>query len=124
MIYLKASMRAPRRAPKDWGTSVSNSYRYKTYHPAFPHESTANQFFDPDQWNAYYQLGRFMAADLLQVEISEQSPAASPYRFTREELFRKFENLVDSNMLEFHLATWDEKIREGHAAAGEIQSGG
>ncbi len=124
LIYLKASMRAPRRAPKDWGTSVSNSYRYKTYHPAFPHESTANQFFDPDQWNAYYQLGRFMAADLLQVEISEQSPAASPYRFTREELFRKFENLVDSNMLEFHLATWDEKIREGHAAAGEIQSGG
>jgi hypothetical protein len=123
LIYLKASMRAPRQAPKDWGTSVSNSYRYKTYHPAFPHESTANQFFDPDQWNAYYQLGRFMAADLLQVAISENPSDVGQCRFTRDELFRKFENLVDPSILEFHLAAWDKKMREMQTAPREGKRG-
>ena len=111
LLYLKGSMRAPLRAPKDWGIDESKSYQYKTYHPAFPHESTANQFFDPDQWNAYYQLGRFMAADLLQVAISEDPSDASQCRFTKDELLRKFANLVDRDALEFHLAAWDEKMQ-------------
>lgn len=42
-----------------------DTYKYKIYHPAFPHESTADQFFDPVQWESYYQLGQFIGADVL-----------------------------------------------------------
>jgi hypothetical protein len=41
------------------------TYKYKIYHPSFPHESTADQFFDPIQWEAYFQLGQFIGCDLL-----------------------------------------------------------
>ncbi|MEO1714382.1 MAG: hypothetical protein AAFU60_13705, partial [Bacteroidota bacterium] len=30
-----------------------STYKYKIYHPNFPHESTADQFFDPVQWESY-----------------------------------------------------------------------
>lgn len=71
LVYVKSSLRAPER----WRTIDSDSFAYKTYHPAFPHESTANQFFDDVQWRAYYRLGRFMAGDLLQQDTTD--PAAS-----------------------------------------------
>jgi len=112
LIYVKASLRAPRRAPKNWGKAESKSYNYKTYHAAFPHESTSDQFFDPDQWNAYYQLGRFMAADVLQVAISEEFSDDWQCRFTLKELYKKFENLVNSDALNLQLAAWDEKMQK------------
>lgn len=66
-VYVKSSVTAPqgkpdlsREDPLKYGT-----YKYKIYHPAFPHESTADQFFDPIQWEAYFQLGQFIAADIL-----------------------------------------------------------
>jgi hypothetical protein len=31
--------------------------RYRTLHPDFPHQSTADQFFDEEQFEAYRQLG-------------------------------------------------------------------
>ena len=46
LIYLKASMRLPLLAPRCQKEKESKAYKYKTYHPDFPHESTANQFFD------------------------------------------------------------------------------
>ena len=48
-----------------------DTYKYKVYHPAFPHESTADQFFDPVQWESYYQLGQFIGADVLNVKASK-----------------------------------------------------
>jgi len=65
LVYIKSSM----LAGKTWKVSTDDSYFYKTYHPSFPHESTANQFFDEQQWTAYYQLGRFIAGDLLNVDV-------------------------------------------------------
>jgi hypothetical protein len=112
LIYVKASLRAPRRAPKNWGKAESKSYNYKTYHAAFPHESTSYQFFDPDQWNAYYQLGRFMAADLLQIAISEEFNDDWQCRFTLKDLYKKFEKLVNSDALNFQLTVWDEKMQK------------
>ena len=38
----------------------SQGFHYKMSHPAFPHETTANQFFDEQKWDAYYYLGRKM----------------------------------------------------------------
>ncbi len=39
-------------------------YSYKNYHPTFPHESTADQFFDETQWEAYKTLGENISKDL------------------------------------------------------------
>lgn len=41
-------------------------YKYKIYHPSFPHEPTSDQFFDEVQWEAYYQLGQHLADDMLE----------------------------------------------------------
>ncbi|TNE51875.1 MAG: hypothetical protein EP344_16345 [Bacteroidetes bacterium] len=66
-VYVKSSVTAPvgkpdldKRDELKYGT-----YKYKIYHPEFPHESTSDQFFDPIQWEAYYQLGQFIGAEIL-----------------------------------------------------------
>ena len=38
--------------------------RYRTNHPEFPHESTLDQFFDEEQFEAYRQLGVHAARGL------------------------------------------------------------
>lgn len=38
---------------------------YKTLHPAFPHQPTANQWFDESQFESYRQLGRTSAESAL-----------------------------------------------------------
>lgn len=71
LVYIKSSVTPPqgkpsinrRRDPLRYYT-----YKYKIYHPEFPHESTADQFFDPVQWTAYYDLGRFICADVLGID--------------------------------------------------------
>jgi hypothetical protein len=52
LIYLKASMDSHE------DTSV---LQYKSAHPAFPHESTADQFYGEDQFESYRTLGRDIA---------------------------------------------------------------
>ena len=37
---------------------------YKRLNPSFPHQITADQFFDPEQWESYRKLGNYMAADI------------------------------------------------------------
>lgn len=67
-VYVKSSVTAPagkpylneKEDPLKYGT-----YKYKIYHPDFPHEATSDQFFDPIQWEAYYQLGQYIGADVL-----------------------------------------------------------
>ncbi|WP_420404558.1 hypothetical protein [Nisaea sp.] len=38
---------------------------YKTDHPAFPHEPTSDQFFDPGQFEAYRELGNAIGEDMI-----------------------------------------------------------
>jgi hypothetical protein len=38
---------------------------YKTDHPAFPHEPTSDQFFDPAQFEAYRELGNAIGEDMI-----------------------------------------------------------
>ena len=52
LIYIKSSMTGDEPAP------VEN---YKQGHEAFPHETTADQFFDDDQFESYRALGVHMA---------------------------------------------------------------
>jgi len=48
LIYLKASLT---------GDEVSDVLQYKAQHAAFPHESTADQFFSESQFESYRALG-------------------------------------------------------------------
>lgn len=93
-VYLKSSVTAPVGRPDinredylKYGT-----YKYKIYHPAFPHESTADQFFDPIQWESYFQLGQWLAADLLGCEDPTMYDAENPYMISLEELQDHFEH--------------------------------
>ena len=42
-----------------------NVYNYRKLHPDFPHESTADQYFDDAQFEAYRALGFHIAEELL-----------------------------------------------------------
>jgi hypothetical protein len=117
LIYLKASMRLPLQAPSSQKEKESKAYKYKTYHPDFPHESTANQFFDEYQWEAYYQLGRFMAADLLEIKITTDKPTdGGECKINSiDELLKKFEELADKEAL-------DEKKQEEEEEEANLMS--
>lgn len=52
LIYLKASMT---------GAEDTSIRQYQDAHPAFPHESTGNQFYGEDQFESYRRLGREIA---------------------------------------------------------------
>ncbi len=70
-VYVKSSVTAPKGKPflsEKEDPLRYGTYKYKIYHPDFPHESTGDQFFDPIQWEAYYQLGQFIGADVLGID--------------------------------------------------------
>jgi hypothetical protein len=72
-VYVKSSVRAPEGKPdldKSDGLKYG-TYKYKIYHPDFPHEPTSDQFFDKIQWESYFQLGRYMGAEMLGVKDLE-----------------------------------------------------
>jgi hypothetical protein len=90
LVYVKASLRPEMR----WKRSKSRSWLYKIYHPAFPHESTADQFFDESQWEAYYATGKAIARNLLNIDEgmadSELSPQVCSVA-TIDELHERFD---------------------------------
>lgn len=69
-VYVKSSVTAPTGKTviprSEW--LKYGTYKYKIYHPSFPHESTADQFFDPIQWESYFQLGQYLASDMLKCD--------------------------------------------------------
>ncbi len=70
-VYVKSSVTAPKGKPaisEQDDPLRYGTYKYKIYHPDFPHESTGDQFFDPIQWESYYQLGQFIGADVLGID--------------------------------------------------------
>lgn len=70
-VYAKSSVTAPLGRPnitREGDPIKYNTYKYKIYHPEFPHESTADQFFDETQWASYYKLGQYLAADVLGID--------------------------------------------------------
>ena len=68
-VYVKSSITAPKGKPpisRDDDLKFG-TYKYKIYHPNFPHEPTSDQFFDEVQWESYFQLGQFIGAEMLQI---------------------------------------------------------
>ena len=47
------------------GHETPDVLNYKAMHPAFPHESTGDQFFDEPQWESYRALGEQAIQDVL-----------------------------------------------------------
>jgi hypothetical protein len=60
--------------------------QYWTYHSGFPQESTADQFFDEDQWSAYFTLGRRMYGEVFDVDVF----GAQPRALDRDQLLQRF----------------------------------
>lgn len=67
LVYIKSSVTAPEGKPQlgDRNSLAYGTYKYKIYHPSFPHEPTSDQFFDKIQWESYFQLGQFIGAEVL-----------------------------------------------------------
>jgi hypothetical protein len=55
LLYLKLSLT---------GNETELIKRYRTTHPEFPHQSTLEQFFDEEQFEAYRELGTHVAEGL------------------------------------------------------------
>lgn len=56
LLYLKAKLTGTESADIDY---------YHATHPEFPHEATADQFFNEEQWESYRKLGDQLASGLL-----------------------------------------------------------
>jgi hypothetical protein len=97
LVYIKSSVTSPRKifVPEydrhgDKNPSF-DTFKYKIYHPEFPHESTADQFFDPVQWESYYQLGQYIATDILDAPKSPAEYLRGDHDVTIDELIALFD---------------------------------
>ncbi len=98
-VYVKSSVLAPERKLelRDRDSLDYQTYKYKVYHPAFPHEPTSDQFFDEVQWESYYRLGQFVGADVLGTdELMNyfRDKKAAP-DFSLQDLIRHFDDGAD-----------------------------
>jgi hypothetical protein len=94
-VYVKSSVLAPAGKPylsEDEDPLKYGTYKYKIYHPDFPHEATSDQFFDEIQWEAYFQLGRYIGADVLGVTDLEQYETTSAPDISVEQMLAWFDN--------------------------------
>ncbi len=100
-VYVKSSVLAPTGKPAltEKGSEEDRrkygTYKYKIYHPDFPHEPTSDQFFDEIQWEAYFQLGQFIGADVLGIKNLLLYEDATGSHLSVEELINWFDNKVD-----------------------------
>ncbi|MEI6408165.1 MAG: hypothetical protein WCR52_02175 [Bacteroidota bacterium] len=81
LVYVKSSVKAPAGKPalnEEEDPLKYGTYKYKIYHPDFPHESTSDQFFDEIQWESYYQLGQYIGADVLGLTDLEKTDLPKP----------------------------------------------
>jgi hypothetical protein len=65
LFYVKAALSRQAVRATRGQKAAEPSRAYATYHPAFPQESTGDQFFHPVQSRAYHELGRQLAHELL-----------------------------------------------------------
>ncbi|PHN03024.1 patatin-like phospholipase domain-containing protein [Flavilitoribacter nigricans] len=93
LVYIKSTVTAPEGRPeipkKDF--LKYGTYKYKIYHPLFPHEPTSDQFFDPIQWESYYQLGQYIGADVLGLRRLDDRTKPNARVITPDELIRYFD---------------------------------
>lgn len=96
LVYIKSTVTAPEGrpdiSPEDY--LKYGTYKYKIYHPLFPHEPTSDQFFDPIQWESYYQLGQYIGADVLGLQRLDDRNERTARVITPDELIQYFDHGV------------------------------
>ena len=93
LIYVKSSITAPEGRPditRDSDPLKYNTYKYKIYHPTFPHEPTSDQFFDETQWASYYKLGQYLAADVMGIDNFAKYEDKECPQYNIDQLIAKF----------------------------------
>jgi hypothetical protein len=80
LLYIKATLT---------GDEPADVIRYKDQNPAFPHQSTADQWFDETQFESYRVLGRHIVEAVLDTVAERDKIGAMPI----EELFVKLRRL-------------------------------
>ena len=69
LVYVKATLT---------GDEPVDVLEYHSSHADFPHESTANQFFDEAQWESYRRLGEHIGSQVLTTaifDLANQGPS-------------------------------------------------
>jgi len=99
LVYIKSSVVAPQRKLQlsDKSSLEYQTYKYKVYHPAFPHEPTSDQFFDEVQWESYYRVGQYIGADVLGVKnlMKYFKNKKEAPQFTVDQLLWLFDENID-----------------------------
>lgn len=93
-VYVKSAVTAPAGRPdisREDDPLKYATYKYKIYNPDFPHESTADQFFDPIQWESYFQLGQFIGSDILGCDNLNDFDVDQAFTIPLDELYRHFD---------------------------------
>jgi hypothetical protein len=95
-VYIKSSVTAPEGKPQlgDRNSLAYGTYKYKIYHPSFPHEPTSDQFFDKIQWEAYFQLGQFIGSEVIGDDDMITFSSKAKEQFDIEQLLDHFDNEV------------------------------
>lgn len=81
LLYLKLSVT---------GNESELIKRYRLLHPAFPHQSTLDQFFDEEQFEAYRQLGVHVAEGLFTPAVTNDNTRPLSVEEWFESLARNF----------------------------------
>jgi hypothetical protein len=61
-----------------------------------------NQFFDEAQWKAYYDLGRFIAGELLRVDVTNEEQAVCSEN-TIQKLYERFDGIHNKTDMENYI---------------------
>ncbi len=93
-VYVKSSITAPEGKPQLTSRDDLDyyTYKYKIYHPSFPHEPTSDQFFDKVQWESYFKLGQYIGAEVLGDDELVSFSKRQKKEFSIEELIAHFDD--------------------------------
>jgi hypothetical protein len=69
LVYLKPTL---------LGDEPADVVQYQAAHPDFPHETTADQFFDEEQWESYRALGEHAALQVFAARGQANAAVAAP----------------------------------------------
>jgi hypothetical protein len=87
LLYIKSSMT---------GNESEFLRKYRIEHPAFPHESTAQQLYDETQFEAYRALGQHVGENLFQPELVDPIQPGQPPLPNQPTVRQWFQGLADT----------------------------
>jgi hypothetical protein len=90
LLYLKLSVT---------GNETELIKRYRANHPDFPHQSTLDQFFDQEQFEAYRQLGVHVAEGLFSPALMTRTEASDAVDPTDQVSIRAWFARLGGNLL-------------------------